>query len=350
MSETPRLSSVSAPGGSGRGERPSPLPLTDMATAYWRSLTLFAARRLDLFTHLAERPRTDAELAAATGLPERPLQLILQATAALGLLSKEDGRYANTPLAAAFLVKGSPADLGPALAYAEDQLPLWSRLAECVQSGRPALDAAAYLGGDTKRTRRFVLGMHHRALGTAPAVIAQIDLSDRRRLLDVGGGPGTYAVLMARAQPQLRATVLDLPAVAAIASELVAASGVADRVEVRAADYTADDLGSGFDLALLSGVLHRETAEGASALLEKTARALEPGGRIVISDIMLEGDGTRPPFAALFALQMFLTSPGGGAHTIAAHERWLESAGFTGIQHVTLPPPLHYTVISADRT
>ena len=325
---------------------PDPGPLMALATAYWGSQALFAARRLGVFEVLAEGPLDAGSLAARLGAGERALTLLLNACTALGLLEKAGNGFANSPAAAAYLVPGSPTYMGDAIAYGEDVYRQWGELDRVVRAGGVAA-AEGYLGEDPTRTRHFVYGMHGRALAIGRALVEMVDLSACRTLLDLGGGPGTYAALLVQRHPDLTATVVDLPPVAALAGEILADMGVADRVSLLPGDYHRADLPGGQDAVLISGVLHREAPERAAALVARAAAALAPGGRLVVSDVMTAPGDTAPPFATLFGLNMLLTAPGGGVHSTAAVSHWLAAAGLRAEAPRAFPPPMPHTVISA---
>ena len=323
-----------------------PTPVVSLITAYWGSMALFAANELGVFTALAGQGKTAAELAGQLGVPERSLGLLLQAMAGLGLLTRVGDRFANTPLADAFLVEGRPAFLGQAIRYAQDGYALWATLPTVVRTGRPPKGAEDYLGADPERTRRFVWAMHARALGVARAVVQCIDLPPGTRLLDLGGGPGTYALLLAAKTPQLSAIVFDLPEIVGISQEIIATSGMSDRVRVQAGDLLRDGYPTGMDAVLVSGVLHRESASTCLDILRRAGEVLRPGGQIIISDVMVDADGASPTMATLFGLHMLVSSERGGVHAKLDHLRWLERLGFTDVTVTDVPPPAVHTVIA----
>ena len=326
-----------------------PTPILQLTTAYWGSMTLFAANDLRVFTVLAEGPKSAGDLAAALEVPERPLRLLLQGAAGLGLLKVADGRFANTDLAEAYLVEGRPAYLGNAIRYGADNYPLWGALPAVVRAGRPPAGAEDYLGADPERTRTFVRGMHARALGVALGVVRFIELPVGVTLLDLGGGPGTYSLLLAQKVAGLRAIVFDLPPIVAVAEEIIASFGLGDRVRVHPGDFTKDAYPGGIGAALLSGILHREPEAMCRSMIAKVWKALDPGGTIVISDVMLNADKVSPPFATLFALHMLVSSARGGAHSKDDQRAWLEAAGFATVQVRDLPPPAVHTIITATK-
>lgn len=324
---------------------PDPASIVRLSTAYWDSQTLLTAARLRVFDCMAEGPRSADEVAASLQLDARATGLLLRACAGLGFLKEVGSRFENTPTAATFLVSKSPAYMGNAIRYSDQLYGTWGQLEQSLRSGRPALAPEAYLRDDPARTRAFVMAMHERAAGIARALVAVLDLQGRRSLLDVGGGPGTYSVLLTERFPGLRAEVLELPGVAAVARELVAGAGAADRVTLRDGDYHTADFGSGKDVVLMSGMFHRESETTCRQLVQRAARCLEPGGLLVVSDVFTDPGGTGPAFAALFGLNMMLTAPDGGVHADADVMRWMSDAGLQGMRMVPLPPPMPHRVV-----
>lgn len=327
---------------------PDPSLIMQLATGYWASATLLAANDLNVFTALANGPRSAADLATELRTNPDALERLLNACTALGLLAKQQNQFALTPAAAAFLVVGRPGYLGSALRWSLAQYPHWGQLARAVRTGQPVAEPAQHLGGDPEQTRQFVLAMHERAVGVARALTDFLDLTGCQHLLDVGGGPGTYAVLLAQQHPQLRITVCDLPGIIAVARELVAASPVADRITFAAADATRGEFGrEQYDAVLMAGVLHQMPPPTIGTMLRGAFTALQPGGRLLISDMMLDETGTQPVFSALFSLQMLLTSHGGASYPESQLRGWLTDTGFTDLRTTSLAPRLPYTIVTA---
>jgi len=324
---------------------PDPSPIVRLSTAYWESQTLLTANRMGVFDCLADGAKSVDEVAVELKTDRRGTGLFLRALVGLGFLSEEDGRFANAPVAAVFLVKRSPAFMGNAIRYSDQLYATWGRLEDALRSGQPALAAEAYLGDNPVRTRTFVQAMHERALGVARALVGILDLQGRRSMLDVGGGPGTYSVLLTERFPGLTAEVLELPGVAAVARELVAAAGASDRVVVRDGDYHSTDFGSGKDVVLMSGMFHRETAQTCRSLIGRAFACLEPGGLLAVSDVFTDRGGSQPTFAAMFGLNMMLTAPDGGVHPDADVQAWMAESGFRELRVVPLPPPMPHRVV-----
>jgi len=328
--------------------RPNPAAIFELTTAYWASATLVAANELGLFSQLACGEQSAPQLAQELAADPRALEMLANACCGLGLLRKNGNAYGLSDTARAFLVPQQSSYLGSAVRWSGQQYNAWGQLAAAVRNGQPAVEPADHLGADPDQTRTFVLAMHERAKGLAGAVAQFLDLNGCTRLLDVGGGPGTYAVMLARKQPSLQITVLDLPGVVAVARELIAEAGQSERVHTTAGDATTGEYGEAVcDAVLFCGVLHQFSPATIQRMLAGARRALVPGGRVVICDMMLDEAKAQPVFSALFSLQMMLTSREGGVFAAAECVNWLQAAGFTAAQAQPLPPPLPYTVVSA---
>jgi SAM-dependent methyltransferase len=331
--------------------RPDPTRIVELASAYYGSCVLFTASDLGVFKCLAGRGAAGGEdLAAELGLEKRGARLLLDACVALGLLEKEDGRYRNTMDSAAFLVPGAPGDLSQAIRYNRDVYAAWGRLADFVRTGKPVERPELHLGEDAARTRTFVLSMHGRALGIGRSAVPLLDLAGRKRLLDLGGGPGTYSVLIAQANPEIRCTILDLPQVAAITEELIEQQGMSARVKTLPGNYRTTEFPGGFDAVIIFGALHQESEESARSLLRRACTALDPGGVIYIMDMMTDATRCAPAFSALFAANMALTAEHGWVFSDADLKSWLEDAGFVDFSVTPLPPPMPHWIARAAKT
>lgn len=319
--------------------RISPAPIFQMATGYWASSILLTANRLGVFSAIGSGEVTVEALARELGLSAYPLDNFLDALLALGFLEKRGAAYANAPLSRTFLVEGQPAYLGEALRYSDDLYPVWGKLEQTLRTGEPALPHDAILGDDAQKTRHFVLGMHNRALGMGQSLAMLLDLSGRKRLLDVGGGPATYSCLLAKRNPGLTSRSMDLPAVVAIARTIIEGFGMSERVEAIVGDYHQESYPGGNDVVLCSGMFHRETAEDCRAILRKSFAALEPGGLVVVHDVLCNADKSGPPFALLFGINMALTAKYGTVHSSEQVALWMGEAGFVRTAAQPLPPP-----------
>ena len=331
--------------GTDQARVPSPALLMQIGLAYRSSAVLFAAVNLDIFTFLSSGPKTAEELAQACNAHLPAVQLLLNACAVEGLLVVKGDHYSNSAVAAGYLARNSPEFSANGFKYAENLYPAWGRLTDLLRDGRPPMPAPVMLGENKEVTRAFVMAMHERARGIG-SILPYLDLTGRRHLLDIGGGPGTYSVALVDKTPGLCATVLDLPGVVEVAQELVDASGYADRVRLRAGDYLKSDFGTGFDVALLSGMMHRESPDSCRLLLRKTFAALDAGGMAIVSDVFFDDETKRtPPFTVYFALNMMLTSDDGSAHAKTEMAVWMREVGFERIDVRDLPKPNAHSLV-----
>jgi ubiquinone/menaquinone biosynthesis C-methylase UbiE len=327
----------------------TPQRIMDMASVFFDSATLFAASDLGIFKQLADSEGKPLEtLAEDMHLDRRGLRLLLDACVAIGLLKKStDGLYTNAPDTNAFLVPGKPGDLSQAIRYNRDVYDAWKNAAQLAKTGNPVELPELHLGKDANRTRDFVLAMHGRALAMAPLVIPHLDLSGRKQLLDAGGGPGTFAVRAAQANPGLHCTVLDLPDVVAIASELIQQQEMTEFVKTLPGDYHTTEFPQRIDAINFLGVLHQESPESICHLFKRAFDALEPGGVIHVMDMMTDASHTQPKFSAMFALNMALTTENGWVFSDKELEQWLQQAGFINISVNPLPPPAPHWIAKA---
>ena len=348
---------TSGSGGSGQG--PGMLDATvlrqrreirEMVGGFRQAQILLTCFDLGVFEALDGRRATAAEVATAIEADPRGVELLLNAAAALGLLEKEEGRFANTPLAETCLVPGGPGAMAASLRLQRAFYRRWERLADAVRSGqRPEEDRRDEQADDWVRS--FVYGLYDMARPVAPTIVEALALPGDRplRVIDVGGGHAAYSLALARRHPLLTATVFELPAVAPFAREIITQAGLADRVAVQAGDFQQEGLGHGYDVALVFGVLNGEPPEGRPVLIQKVYDCLSPGGRIVLRDFVLNPDRAGPPEAAIFALQMLLATEAGGLDTSDDWALWLAMAGFVHLYTVDLPVPEGVTLVIAHK-
>jgi cyclopropane fatty-acyl-phospholipid synthase-like methyltransferase len=169
--------------------------------------------------------------------------------------------------------------------------------------------------------------------------VRALDLSGRRKLLDLGGGPGTYAIHFCQAHPDLHAVVFDLPGTRRFAEQTIRRFGLADRVEFAAGDYHKDPLPGRFDTVWLSHILHAENPEACQRLIHKAVQALDRGGVLIVHDFILNDTMDGPLFPALFALNMLLGTDGGQAYAQGQVEIMLKEAGLKNIERLPLDAP-----------
>lgn len=324
--------------------RPSAVRLMELSTGFWAFKTLAAAHELDLFSHLAGGAGiTVAGLAEALGLHLRPAEMLLTGCAALGLLEKKDGRYHNTPLSEAYLVRGKPYYFGGFVQMADKRLYAgWGRLTEALRTNRPttwdpAIQSSLFDGEDPTMLAVFWEAMHSLSTMSARKLGEAVDFSGFRRLLDIGGGSGAYDIELCKQYGELRATAFDLPHVAEIAKGKIAEAGLTDRIETVGGDFF-EQLPKDHDVHLLSMILHDWDEAKNRALLSRSFEALPSGGAVVISELLVNDEKTGPVPAALMSLNMLIETEGRN-YTPAEYSAWLEEAGFRHIKTAWFDAP-----------
>lgn len=316
----------------------NPAELLKVAGSYWETCALHAGVKLDLFSMLTARPQTAADLAAKMAIDERGLTMLLDALAAMQLLDKQGASYAATGFAAEFLDRHSSAYLGHIILHHHHLVESWSRLDEAVREGGPVRDRVSHEPTDAER-ESFLLGMFNLGMLNAPEVAAQVDLAGRRRLLDIGGGPGTYAIHFCEHNPQLQATIFDLPTTRPFAQTTLQRFAMTERINFVDGDFIDGPLPGGFDVAWLSHVLHGEGPDGCSKLLANAVAALEPGGLLLVQEFILDETRAAPLFPALFSLNMLLGTPQGQAYSEPELEKLFNQAGLSQVKRLAVELP-----------
>jgi (2Fe-2S) ferredoxin/predicted O-methyltransferase YrrM len=312
-----------------------PDDLNERMRAFQESRVILTALELDVFTAVGEGGSA-AEVAGRLGASPRSTEMLLNALASLRLLAKRDGVFRNSPAAARYFTGGSRDNARPALLHTAHLWRNWSTLTECVRSGG-AVAEPEIAGRGEDWTVAFIAAMHRNASERAPLVVGAAGAETASRVLDVGGGSGAYSIAFARANPALRADILDLAAVVPIARGHIQRAGLADRIAVRTGDLRSGSLGEGYDLVFLSAICHMLSPEENLDLLGRCREALVPGGRVAIQDFILEPDKTSPRSAALFALNMLVGTRAGSSYSEPEYAAWLGEVGFREIRRVRLP-------------
>ncbi len=303
--------------------------------AYRRPMVLLTAVRTGLFDLLiSEGKCTVSGVAKRLKWSDRGAEIVLNALCSMGYLKKDDDRY--------FIAENVRNDFSAPnypllkewLLHQWRLMQRWSQLEEVLKTGKPIRET------DRKKQRlnhrNFILSMAQRERANIPALLRAISLEGFSHLLDVGGGPGLFAIALAEAYPALCATIYDTPDTESIARQFINASQARERLQFRAGDFLTDDLGEGYDVALLSSILHIYSPAENQRLLRKVFDSLQPGGMIIIRDFILKRDKTGPLDAALFAVNMLVNTERGNAYSADEIKSWLKQAGFKKSKMVKL--------------
>ena len=318
---------------------PDPAPVIDLIQAFRRSKTMFTAASLGVFDLLHEAPAGAADVAARLATNADATERLLDACAALGLLSKRDGVYQNHPVASTYLRAASPHTLYGYVRYSDEALyPMWNHLADAVREGTNRWGQTFGLEGPIfsaffrteEAMRDFLRGMHGFGLLTSPQVVAAFDLSRFRRMVDLGGATGHLVIAACERYPGLRGAVFDLPQVTAMAREEVARSSAGDRIEVLAGDFFEDELPPA-DLYAVGRILHDWNESQIVRLLTRIFDRLPPGGGLLVAEQLLAEDGVGPTPANMQSLGMLICTEG-NERTLSEYTRILRRAAFTQIE------------------
>lgn len=322
--------------------------LLQLSGGYWSTCALHAAVKLELFGALDGTPRSALEVAQLRHTDPRATGMLLDALSALGLLEKEGSAYIATPFAANYLSKTSPGYMGHIIMHHHHLMPGWARLDEAVTSGGPIREKNSHSDDATVR-ESFLLGMFNLASLQAPRIAQAADLSGCRTLLDLGGGPGTYAIYFCLANPELSAVVYDLPTTRTFAENTISRFDLTARISFTSGNYHLDPVPTGFDAVWISHVLHSDGTEACSSLLRKAVAALNPGGILMVQEFILDDAKDGPPFPALFSLNMLLGTEAGRSYSERELVTMMTEAGLCGVQRVVLELPNGSGVISGRK-
>lgn len=307
-----------------------PQEILALSRNFMECRVLLTGAELDVFTLLAE-PSSSRDLAERQGWYERPLTVVLDALTAMGLLIKKEGSYRTDPEMLPFLRLDSPESVLPMVRHAATIWHNWSNLTRIVTDTGGAEKSPGRFEDPADR-KSFIGAMHVIGRRHAPKIVQAANPGSARRLIDVGGGSGTYTIAFLEASPALSATLFDLPEVVDMGRERIAEAGLMDRVTIVAGSFYTDPLPPGHDLAFLSAIIHQNSPEQNVALYRNVLEALNPGGRIVIRDHVMKPDKTEPKSGTLFAINMLVGTPGGGTYSYEEIRAGLKEAGFEKIR------------------
>ena len=301
-------------------------PVDRMASGYRACQILLTANRLGLFELLVDGPLGADELSSRLEADRRGVRILCDALVAEGLLEREGTGYTNGPLVEQFLLSHSPSSRVHSLRHTAKLYERWGRLHDAVVHGRPVAEEFLdpELVGDEEQ---FAKAMADVGRVSAVETSEVLDLGGVRRLLDMGGGPAIYAIEFARRHPDLEVVVFDSPNTLQVAERNIRTAGLEDRISCRAGNALEDDLGAPYDLIFISNVVHIYSAATNQQLLGRCATALEPGGRLVIKDFLLDDDRLNPPGGAVFAVNMLVSTDGGDCYTVKEVVDWLRDHG-----------------------
>ena len=289
--------------------------LSDLSWAYRQARVLQISNLLGIYTILSKSPMSVKELSAKCESPPEMLEKLLIASVAMGLLERQGLTYKNTKLSEKYLVKGLPLYQGDIISHSASVWHFWDKLEQDMcPAGKRADD-------DELGHENFIRGMHNITVaGRGQIFLDSIDLSNCKKLFDVGGGPATYSILACKKYPQLKAVLFDLPETTKIAREMIAKESMTDRISTVDGDWEKDDFGADNDAVLFSNVLHGPSSK-AEMKLKKAYDSMLSGGLLIIQEFLLNDEKTGPLIPSLFNIMV-------GAYSCAELMSVITNAGF----------------------
>lgn len=309
----------------------NPEEILKLARGFMEARILLTGAELNLFSLLQNRSMTAHEIAEYSGMIYRPLEVLLDALTALGLLKKEDDLYRCDPPVSTFLAEDAADTVLPMVLHMAHLWPRWAELTSMVRGDEKGVDKSNRVK-QAQELQAFIGAMHVVAQSRAHELVAAVKPGAAKHLLDVGGASGTYTIAFLQAVVGMKATLFDQPGVMEMARDRLVREGLLDRVTLVSGDFYRDELPPGHDLAFVSAIIHQNSPAQNLDLYRKIFRSLMSGGRIVIRDHVMEATRTEPKEGAVFAVNMLVATDGGATYTYDEIRTGLEQAGFRQVR------------------
>ena len=321
----------------------TPDSIFQVASGFMASKYLYVANEVGLFEHLADGPITLDELSQRTGVPRRTIRILADAMVALGFVDRQGDRYQNGPVAATFLSGRTPADLRPFLRFWNHiSYPAWTHLEESIRTGQAAV---GHLNEDLVKI--FSEGVEAITAGTAMALATTYDFSQHQRVLDLGGGTGSFLLAVLHQHSGLKTTLFEQPDVAALAHKRVVGTPLEEYVNVVKGDFFKDPIPDGHDAVILANVVHLFSPEHNCELLRRTRERVPGGARLLLVDFWTDPTHTQPTFAALMAGEFQMFTGEGASYSEEEMREWLQQSGWRALERIPLAGPASLMVAEA---
>ena len=300
---------------------------------YQPACAVITANELKIFDEL-KQPVTSKQVAKNRNLDPEACERLLNALTSLEIITKENNYYHLPQASQEFLVTGGSHSMQQWINLSADLYPIWGQLATFIKSGILIKSIMEMLGSDPHKMRAFTDAMHDKALKATWMIAREVPIGDAKNMLDIGGGPGTYALEWCKLHTHLKATVFDIPPVLEVAKNYIEKYKLDERVDIKPGNFHKDDLGeSQYDLILMANILHMYDADMGKFLVTKAVKALQKNGRIVLHGFCTDEDQTGPLDDTLFNLNIGMLTEGGRAHPVHEKINWLKEAGVSNIRY-----------------
>ena len=309
--------------------------LREIIYGFQKSRIVLTAFELDIFSALGNDEMSSSEVATRCNTEIRATDRLLNALVAMELLTKKDDKFSNSEVSGQYLISGKPNYMG-GIMHSVNLWDTWSNLTHSVRTGKPSARQSINDRGENW-LEAFIAAMHDRARLQAAPSVAILNLGKVKRVLDLGGGSGAFAMAFVDAGENLKATIFDLPNVVPLTEKYILDNGYTSSIDTLTGDYTVDLIGNDYDLIFLSAIIHSNSYEVNKRLVAKCAAALNPGGQLVIQDHIMSEDRTQPIQGAVFAINMLVGTPEGDCFTSTEIKYWMEQAGLSDFKQQPAP-------------
>ena len=312
--------------------------LQNMSRAFIESASMFAAIDLELFTAVQQGNNTVEKFAKHANVSNVNAERLMTMCATAGLIDWVDDHYENADDVQRFLVKGEKSYAGPWLTFTRPGWKNWGKLTEKLQNPEAATVIGSYETMTVDYARTYHEATSSIGFGAGRRFVKHVDLSKRKKMMDLGGGSGAYSIVAAQNNPQLSAVVFDLPPVVEVTKDFIEKNGVADRVSTQGGDFTKNDFPKNCDVAVMASNLPQYNREIINQVIQKAFDVLLPGGEMHLIGEMLDDDRKGPMDAAIWGLMEVMSNSTGLAHSQADCVSYFEAAGFESIKvHEFIP-------------
>ncbi|UCF36457.1 MAG: methyltransferase domain-containing protein [Acidobacteriota bacterium] len=297
-----------------------------LAGGFRDAQVLLAATRLGVFDALEQGGQSADELAGQLDADPRGMRILCDALVGLGILERKDEQYRNGVPAKECLLSTSAHSKTAQMHHMARLYAKWGFLYDTVKTGSPVTDETIDPQLSPGRAA-FARAMADSARVSADLTASSLDLANVGKMLDIGGGPGVFAIEFARRNPELEVTILDDEETLSVARQNIENAGLVGRIRTRPGNAFSDDLGSGYDFIFISNVIHIFSAAENADLVRRCAEALAPGGRLGIKDFFVDPQRSGPSWALLFAVNMLVNTERGDCYSRPEIISWFDAAG-----------------------
>jgi precorrin-6B methylase 2 len=334
-----------------RQQQVTPERLMQLAWGYAPPLAIETAIRLGVFDTLDGQSKTAEQIASDTKSSLRGTSILLNLLVGFGFLEKSSkNAYGLTPESDAFLVSTKPSFSGGIYKHISQQLmPKWLGLTEIVRTGKPAVNVSGQSDG-VEFFEQFVEDIFPMSYPSARVLADSLGIANSSQtvsVLDLASGSGVWGIALAQTSPKVKVRAVDFAGVLPVTRRVTAKFGVEDQFTFVPGDLLEADFGTGHQVATLGHILHSEGEKRSRLLLEKTFKALAPGGTVAIAEFLVNEDRTGPVNGLIFAMNMLINTTEGNTYSFAEIRDWLQNVGFGNVRKLDAPGPS--PLILADR-